>query len=375
MKPSTRQLQSAFGTFVLHRYPSRSGETLLAWCGADTLALDEVYRRKVPDARTLVVNDAHGALCVALQPEAMWTDSMLAAKALEENARANTCQPTPVIWSTETPALEVDLVVLRVPKQRAYLEYQLYVIAQLLPQGHTLLAAGMDKHLSPHTAELLERYIGPTERPPGQRKARLFSAVRDDRQVAYRDLSASYYCAQLDADIHSLPNVFSQDKLDPGARFLLDHLHALEPVETAIDLACGNGVLGLAALKLGLASNVVFCDESALAIASAKHNASTLFPQQLQRLQFLHGDGLKQYTGKNAQLILCNPPFHQEHTVNEFAGRRLLKQCSQHLAPGGQLLLVANRHLDYLPILRANFATVKKWASNAKFSLFLARQD
>jgi 16S rRNA G1207 methylase RsmC len=336
--------------------------------------LEEVHRRAIPGARILVVNDTHGALCVALQPQALWTDSSTAVLALRQNERANTRPETPVIWSTETPTIAADLVVLRIPKQRAYLEHQLSRLAAVLPEGATVLASGMDKHLSPHTAGMLERYIGPTERLPGRRKARLFSAVRDHRPVVDRNLNATYYCAPLDAELVNLPNVFSQDKLDIGTRFLLEHLHVLAPVETAMDLACGNGVLGLVAVKQGLARNLVFCDESALAIESARRNAAALFPQQYHRFQFHHGDGLAHYAGATAQLILCNPPFHQEHVVNEFAGRRLLHQCSQHLVPGGQLLLVANRHLDYLPLLRSRFSGVKKCASNEKFAIFLARK-
>jgi len=371
--PGPGRMHSPYGAFELYRYPTRADDTLLAWCTADTLVLEDVYRRAVPGSRILVVNDAYGTLCVALKPQAMWTDSMLAVLALRHNEYANTRAATPVIWSTEAPTVAADLVVLRVPKQRVYLEYQLSELARLLPTGATVLAAGMDKHLSPNTAALLEHYIGPTERLPGQRKARVFVAVRDRRPVVEREVNTTYYCAPLDADLDNQPNVFSQDKLDMGTRFLLEHLHLAEPVETAVDLGCGNGVLGLAAVKKGIAKNMVFCDESALAIASARRNATTLFPQQLHTFQFHHGDGLAHYTGAAAQLILCNPPFHHEHLVNEFAGRRLLQQCSQHLAPFGHLLLVANRHLGYLPLLRCKFSTVKKCASNAKFSIFLAR--
>lgn len=374
LTPGPSRLHSPYGVFELHRYPSRAGDSLLAWCSADTLALEEVHRRAIPGARILVVNDSHGALCLALQPQALWTDSRLAVLALRQNERANSRPETPVIWSTETPTVAADLVVLRVPKQRAYMEHQLSRLAALLPAGATVLASGMDKHLSPHTAGILERYIGPTERLPGRRKARLFSAVRDHRWVDDRNFNAAYYCAYLDAELDNLPNVFSQDKLDIGTRFLLEHLHVLAPVETAMDLACGNGVLGLAAVKQGLARNLVFCDESALALESARRNAARIFPQYSHRFQFHHGDGLAHYAGAGAQLILCNPPFHQEHMVNEFAGRRLLHQCSRHLVSGGELVLVANRHLDYLSLLRSTFSEVKKCASNEKFVILLARK-
>ncbi len=270
--------------------------------------------------------------------------------------------------------ISLDFRIFIFPKQLPFFEYQLTQIARWLPVGATLLAAGMDKHLSPHTARMLERCIGPTQRHPGQRKARLFSATRDERPVLPCAGTTSYYCEPLGAELRGMANVFSSEKLDIGTRFLLEQLHRLTPVETAIDLACGTGVLGLAVLLQGLAQRLVFCDESAMAIASAQGNVNQVLPQVAHAVSFHHGDGLQEYRGEPVQLILCNPPFHHEHTVDEFAGRHLLAQCSHHLLPGGHLCLVANRHLDYSPVLRAGFAHVEKIAGNSKFNILLARK-
>lgn len=368
-------MHSPFGAFKLARYPTRSDETLLAWCSADALLLEEVHRGDVPASQILVVNDAYGALSVALQPLAMWTDSALAAIALRRNAKVNARAETPLVWSTQTPVGAATLAVMRVPKLRPFFEYQLSQLARCLPQGATVLAAGMDKHLSPHTAQLMERWIGPTQRHRGQRKARLFSAVRDTRQAPDYQAVARYHCEFLGASLGGLPNVFSREQLDGGARFLLQHLRRVPPVACAIDLACGNGVLGLFAAKHGIAQNVVFCDESAMAVASARANAEELFGQSAGRFSFHHGDGLRDYTADPVQLILCNPPFHQEHTVNDFAGRHLLGQCNRHLVPGGRLYVVANRHLDYLPLLRSVFRRVEKCAGNARFNILIAETD
>lgn len=368
-------MQSPFGTFSLARYPARPDEALLAWCSADTLLLEEVHRRRVPGSRILVVNDAYGALSIALQPQAMWTDSALAAVALRHNAQANSCIEPPILWSTQTPLAAPELVVMRVPKLRPFFEYQLSQLARCLPPGATVLAGGMDKHLSPHTAQMLERWIGPTERHRGQRKARLFSAVLDNRAAPEFQATAGYHCEPLDAVLHGLPNVFSREQLDLGTRFLLQHLHGFPAVDSAIDLACGNGVLGLFAARHACARTVVFCDESAMAVASAQANAEALFPQFGDRFSFYHGDGLQRYAGDPVQLILCNPPFHQEHTVNAFAGLHLLGRSSQYLVPGGRLYVVANRHIDYAPALRGEFRRVEKCAGNAKFTITMAQRD
>lgn len=366
--------ETPYGTFGLKPYPSRPNERLLAWSTADTLLLEETHRRRTSGSKILVANDMHGALCVALEPNMLWTDSALSVLALRHNENLNMRTQTPVLWSTEELPFEPELVVLRIPKQRPFFEHQLSELARVLPAGSTVLAAGMDKHLSPHTADILERYIGPTQRHRGRRKARLFAAVRDERHTPEYAGCATYHCEALGADLCGLSNVFSREKLDMGTRFLLEQLHTLPPVETVIDLACGNGILGLVALKTKLASEISFCDESAMAVRSARLNAKRIFPDEMKNVRFHQGDGLLEYDGPPAQLMLCNPPFHLQHTVDDFAGRHLLKQCSQNLQPGGQLCLVANRHLDYLRSLKTTFHRVEHFASNAKFNIVLAQR-
>ncbi|GAB5449860.1 MAG: methyltransferase [Halioglobus sp.] len=361
-----------FGEFFLARYPARRKEPLQAWCAADLLLLEAAAAQTRPCNTALVINDAYGLLSLALHAAHLWTDSALSVMAMRRNAQTNGVAATPVTWSTEPPPAS-SLVVMRVPKQTRYFTQQLHLLSSRLPAGALVLAAGMDKHLSPHTAGLLEAHIGPTERHAGQKKARLFSAVRDPGcEVQTPEKIAGMPCPEVGGELTALPNVFSGDKLDGGARLLLKHMKAANAAQRVIDLACGNGVLGLAAFRHGLGQQVLFCDESAQAIASARNNAAALFPASPDAFSFHHGDGLQQVSGDQAQLILCNPPFHLEHTVDEFAGKRLLKQCAQYLGPGGQLLIVANRHLDYRRTLKSGFNSVSLIAEDRRFRLWLA---
>jgi len=368
------RFQAPQGTFELRRYPARRAEPLKAWCAADALLLEEVERRGLDGEDCLVVNDEHGALCVALAPPQLWTDSALSVIALERNLARNRRPPVAIRWSTEAPAPGFTLVILRVPKQLAFFEYQLAGLARALAPGALVLAAGMDKHLSPHTATLLERYIGPTQRHRGERKARLFSALRDSHPAPAPPAPDRYRCAPLDAELVALPNLFSRDRLDPGSALLLQQLQRLAPAPRILDLACGNGVLGLAALRRGLGRELVGCDESAMAVASARINAAALLPGRETDLHWHLGDGLRGWRGAPCDLILCNPPFHLQHTVDDFAGRHLLAGCAAGLASGGRLCLVANRHLDYREVLRRDFLPPRPLARDAKFTVWLAER-
>jgi 16S rRNA G1207 methylase RsmC len=368
-------LRTPFGHFELKRYPARRRESLRAWCAADILLLEEARRLSVAGANTLVVNDDFGALCLALSPRGLWTDSSLAVTALRRNESANGAGATPVTWATEAPPAGAELVVLRVPKSLPFFHYQLATLAATLAPGTRLIAGGMDKHLSAHTAAAMEKWLGPTTRHRGERKARLFSATLSraaQTPATGADHGGVYHCEALGADLVSRPGVFSGAALDIGTRLLLSHLPDLAPADTVVDLACGNGVLGLAAFHAGLARQVLFCDESSLAIKSARDNAARLYPDAQARLEFLHGDGLLPARELRADLILCNPPFHHGHLVDEYTGRRLLAQCPGHMAPGGRLCLVANRHLRYRPLLSKRFRDVSRLTQNDKFTVYLA---
>ena len=369
--PAPVELRRPEGRFALQRYPARNRDPLQAWCSADILLLDAAQESGIAGGDTLVVNDEHGALATVLRPRASWTDSALSARALADNLARNNLPPVPVYWSTVSPGSGYRLVLLRIPKQLAYFEYQLACLHAFLPPGSLLICSGMDKHLSPHTAALIERYFGSVQRHRGTRKARLFTARRGGSPAAAPPPRDSYFCAQLDAELVTGANVFSREGLDMGARFLLAQLPRLAPAARGADLACGNGVLGLTALRSGLCRTMTFADESAMAIAAARDNALTLRLPATD-LQFLHGDGLLDTT-ERYDLVLCNPPFHQGHTVDDFAGKRLIRQAVDALAPGGVVCLVANRHLPYREILQRCLESVEELACDHRFRVWLAR--
>ncbi|MEH6593611.1 MAG: methyltransferase [Halioglobus sp.] len=367
------QLETTAGTFTLARYPARKQESLRAWNAADTLLIERVLTDCQPGS-LLVVNDEQGALSVALQPTALWSDSALSVLATAENLRRNNRSPVPAIPSTQIPTGHYDTVAIKVPKLGTYFEYQLSQLAASLAPGTSVLAAGMDKHLSSRTGNLLEQYIGPTQRHRGQSKARVFTSVRDERQAVSHTAETQYHCEALDATLVSLANVFSREKMDAGSRFLIEQMGQLEPVSHVIDLACGNGILGLVAKARGLGESLDFIDESAMAVASARLNAEHLYPAAKDSMGFHQGDGLVNFQGKQAELILCNPPFHANHAVEEYVGRRLLAQCANYLGRSGKLCLVANRHLQYLPTLKHGFSRVDKLAENSKFIVWQAQK-
>lgn len=367
-------LRVAQGEFELNRLPIRPLELLRAWDAADEYLLNTLAEDLKPsaDARILIFNDSFGALAVALnsfQPQAV-SDSYLSQQATRVNLLANGLPERSVelINSLESLQGQFDLVLIKVPKTLALLEYQLIRLRPHLMPSTQIIAAGMIKTLPPATWKMLERLVGPTTTALARKKARLIFASPDPKVVVPACPYPVYYRLEEAPGylICNHANVFSRDSLDIGTRFFLQHLPAGQDTCDIIDLGCGNGLLGLMAAERNPAATVHFVDESFMAVASAEENFYRAFGQE-RKATFCVGDGLKGFEPSSADLILCNPPFHQQNTVGDQIANSMFKESKMVLRKGGELWVIGNRHLNYHIYFNRIFGAHSVVASNNKF--------
>jgi 16S rRNA (guanine1207-N2)-methyltransferase len=163
-------------------------------------------------------------------------------------------------------------------------------------------------------------------------------------------------------------NVFSRESLDIGTRFLLEHLPKRTDAKDIADLGCGNGVVGLMLADSHPSSKLYFVDESYMAVASAKENFSQAFSER--SAEFFVADGLTGFTAEAMDLIVCNPPFHQQNTVGNQIALSLFKQSFRVLRKGGELWVIGNRHLGYHIDLKRLFGRCNEVAANKKFVIW-----
>ena len=77
-------------------------------------------------------------------------------------------------------------------------------------------------------------------------------------------------------------------------------------------------------------------------------------------------------SGEPFDRVLLNPPFHRGHSLETRTAHTLILQAAEHLRPGGELRMVANRHLDYRPLLERLFRSSRVIASDRKFVVLAA---
>ncbi len=366
------------GSFILQRRPRRRRELLRAWDAADEYLLREAEEQIPPNknTRVLVINDSFGALAVALAPRSpqTWSDSRLSQLATYDNLLANDIEPAGITMlnGLQEPVGPVELVLIKVPKTLALLEDQLTRLRPLLTPDTKVLVAGMVKAMPRSVWTLLERLLGPTDTALAWKKSKLIRVTPDlTLKVPPAPYPVQYQLEGTDWLISNHANVFSRDSLDIGTRFFLQHLPLMPRAQDIIDLGCGNGVVGLQAAARHPEATVHFVDESFMAVASARTNFERVF-NAARAAEFHVGDGLENFSQGSADLVLCNPPFHQQRAVGDQIALRMFHQSQNVLRSNGELWVIGNRHLGYHLALKKHFDRVELVASNAKFVILRA---
>ncbi|MCL1476737.1 MULTISPECIES: methyltransferase [unclassified Marinobacter] len=391
--------------------PNANAASLQAWDAADELLLQQAthwmddkwladkQQADKPHPRVLVVDDNFGALTLGLwglQPVIL-ADSAALGPVLAHNLALNpplhsisSHQAAPLSWRddpvlTQETAITsrcsvnvmsgpFDLVVMRIPRYGDYLAWLLRRVNALLADDGVLLAGGMIKHLPDRSVDVFAQAIVTEKVCPARKKARVVICRKGSAELANWNPAWQGYSLAAGAEIAkalsvaALPAVFARDKLDIGTRALLPHVTqaaaTLAPGARVLDLACGNGVLGLAALAANSHLELTFSDVSSQAVISAAANAAREFPHSA--FSFHHADSISA-DGGEFDLILLNPPFHDGGMVGDHIALALFAAARRHLRPGGRLLLVGNRHLGYHRSLGRFFPQVRQLDANPKF--------
>ncbi len=363
------------GKFELQRLPKRKNEKLRAWDAADEYLLQHVFENFSLSAtdKTLILNDSFGALAIALHaisPISI-SDSFLSQQATRFNLIANNLPEdclqlrNSLDWSNHP----VDMVLIKVPKTLALLEDQLIRLQPLLTGKTKIIAAGMVRAMPVSVWKLMEQYIGVTRPSLARKKARLiFVSVNSQQKRAENPYPVYYQLENTDYQICNFANVFSRDSLDIGTRFLLQHLPKNTAANTIVDLGCGNGILGLMLASNHASAQIYFVDESYMAVASAKETFQSAFTER--QATFCVADGLSGFDSKTMDLIVCNPPFHQQNIVGNQIALMMFKQSHRVLRSEGELWVIGNRHLGYHIELKKIFSSCEVIASNDKFVIW-----
>ena len=365
-----------FASLDLFRQPPQRDDPLQAFDAADEYLLNYLAEQGLGDnARVLVLNDSFGALAASLAGKAQVVssgDSHLGALALANNLSCNELPADSVqfVPASQTVAGPFDWVLIRIPKTLALLEEQLIRLHGQLAPGARVVAAGMVKHLPRSAGDLLEQYVGPVQASLAVKKARLLHVTPVDKPVPTSPYPSRYRLDKPAIELLNHANVFCREGLDIGTRAFLPHLPLNLGSARVADLGCGNGVLGIACALSNPEAQLTLVDESYMAVQSAGENWRAALGSR--SVDIRAGDGLAEQPEDSLDVVLCNPPFHQQQVVGDFLAWRMFQQARAALVTGGELWIVGNRHLGYHAKLKRLFRGVEQVAANPKFVILKA---
>ncbi|ANK00539.1 23S rRNA (guanine(1835)-N(2))-methyltransferase RlmG [Serratia plymuthica] len=370
------QLDLGTQQLELERYPQQEESTQLqAWEAADEYLLQQLENVDIGGRPVLIFNDNFGTLACALHGHRPYSisDSYMSQLATRHNLKLNELDPEQVTLLDSLAELPASpaVVLIRIPKALALLEQQLRSLRNVVAPDTVIIAGAKARDVHTSTMQLFEKVLGPTRTSLAWKKARLIRCEVADIVPPAAPETTNWTLDGTDWLIHNHANVFSRGSLDIGARLFLENLpHDLDG--HIVDLGCGNGVIGLAALVQNPQAQMSFVDESYMAVASSELNVEHNLPQELDRCQFEVNNSLAGIERESVQAVLCNPPFHQQHAITDHTAWQMFCDAKRCLQVGGELRIVGNRHLDYHQKLKRLFGNCTLVASNKKFVILKA---
>jgi 16S rRNA (guanine1207-N2)-methyltransferase len=271
-------------------------------------------------------------------------------------------------YTSHMPAGTMDIAIMNILYQpgKPWILYGLQLAAYALKPGGLLYVLGAKDRGILSVAKHMQETFGNVETlaiSKGQRVVRSRKAEGTPLVTAPSGGTSIH-----DPLASLLPFVFADGKLDEGTRLLLDALEVF-PNDTALDIGCGAGFLGLQIAGVAVRGYVTMVDVSLATVAVAQRRVTE---SGLTNIIVLPSDGAQAVLQERFDLVVTNPPFHQGGIQTTAIAERFIREAARVLRPRGRFYLVANRFLKYEPTLRTYFKQLDEVGGNTRYKVLLA---
>lgn len=276
---------------------------------------------------------------------------------------------------SQIPENSIDNFFYRVSKEKPVVHHLLNQAWRCLKPGGKLLLTGYKNEGTKTYIEKIAKLFDCNKNI--QKKGPVYSAelykqtecdttkLLDDSQYA----QARTIAPESGLKLLSKPGLFGWNKIDAGSALLIEQLSQLSLPQSSIclDLGCGYGYLSIAAASLSNCKDIqawILTDNNAAALQLAQQN---LLANQITG-EVIPADAGKELSTK-ADLLLCNPPFHQGFEIDGDLTDKFLQNAKRLLAPNGIALFVVNQFIPLERKAAPLFKQVKLLADNGSFKV------
>lgn len=352
------------------RYPATTNKSLQAWNAADEHILKFLKEENLEEDSPLLFNDRFGYLGCHLghlKPIQIIAYKSQ-EKAIKQNYRANNVEID--LENSLSPFDElpngVKFGLIKVPKSMDLFRLYLQNLGSKLSKNGIVLCGFMTKYFNRQMIEIAEKYFEDVSQSLAWKKSRVL-VLKKPKSIEEKALINTITFEHSKYGTHELkqyPGVFSAIHIDYATQFFIDHLVIEDSDKKILDLASGNGIIGLVAQLQNSVSEIHLLDDSFLAVESSKQNLDQ------EKTRFHYNDSLERFPDNAFDLVISNPPFHFDFETNIEIAVSLFKQVHACLKNGGKFKAVASNHLNFKTHLEPLFASVKILAENTKFVVY-----
>ncbi len=349
----------------INRYPTTQNKSLKAWSASDELMLWYIEQNHIKQQSKLIINDSFGCLTVHLSQPNTYNICNLKSQL---NAIKNNLNINQISYNTKQfltplslPPQKVEVALIKIPKSIELFELYLQQTHQSINNNGIIICGFMTKHFTPQLIKIASKYFSTILQTKAWKKSRLMvlsNPIKTNYPSQIRLIKSKY------GIFSQYKGVFSSNHIDYATQFLIENISIPPYAQTILDLASGNGILAKVVSQKIPKAHIHLVDDSFLAIESSKLNLKE------KQFSFYHHYNLKPFSNHYFDYIISNPPFHLEHHIDLSLPTSLFTEAQRTLKPNGIFELVANRHLNYYPILKRLFTQVNVKAQNSKFMVY-----
>ncbi|QFQ32156.1 16S rRNA (guanine(1207)-N(2))-methyltransferase RsmC [Buchnera aphidicola] len=233
------------------------------------------------------------------------------------------------------------------PKSKSEAKFQLYNLLSCFSIGTEIFIVGNNSCGVKSATKILKKWIHINKLESAKHSILFAGILKHKTKFILKDFFKTHIWENL--YIKCLPGVFGYKKIDLGSQLLAStfskNIHG-----EILDIGCGSGFLSVCLLKNSPNSIVTMIDNKESAIISSQE---TLVSNQLSAKVL--SSNLYSNVFNKFNLIISNPPFHNDLKVNFNIIQNIIIMGSKYLKKKGELRFVVNSCFNYDFILKKNF--------------------